>query len=282
MADAHASQAPLTWGISTLAKPELDLPGWFELARRWNFAEIELRNLEGSLDVPARLAAQFVEPAKLGQWCRAREVQVGVVSASLQLAVDHPGRRDELLALAPWAEAAGARWLRVFDAVGAYRPWSAEEWTVARRQLQWWREQRAAHRWEVDLIVEAHQAWFVPQHYHESARHLGEELPLIFDLGHAMRGHGSATAALAAFTELAPWTLRVHFKDVSPAGRPGPRHCVPGEGIAPLADFLALCRQQPQPPVVTFEWERLWEPALPDLELALSALQAHFRDEVPR
>lgn len=267
----------LTWGISTLGKPELDLPGWVALARRWRFAELELRALEGSLDVPAKLAERFGTPEACRAWAQDQAIRVTVLGGSLRLGDDHAGRRDELLALAPWADALGARWLRVFDGVGPYRRWLPADWAVARRQLDWWSEQRRFHGWQADLIVEAHQAWFFPGEHETSAEQLGATRPILFDFGHALRGLGSGDAALAAYAALAPAAERVHVKDVAPAGRAGPRHCVPGQGIAPLGALLELCRQQAQPPVVTFEWERYWERDLPELEVALDALQSRFR-----
>lgn len=276
MSPQDRNSASLVWAVSTLGRPEATLADWQAIAARWSFHEIELRVLEGSLDVPTVLARRFGEPFALRSWLKNQPASIGVASTGLRLAVDSPVRRAELLAFAPWAEAAGTRWLRVFDDVGPSKEWSDDDWLNARRNFAWWREQRATHAWQVDLIVEAHHAWYSPAVYRRATEELGQEPPLIFDLGHALRSLG-AEGALAAWETLARVAPRVHFKDATALDVAGPRHCLPGSGVAPLAEFLASCRRQPTIPVVTFEWERHWEPDLPDLDLALTALRDRFR-----
>lgn len=276
MSNRDQESPSLAWAVSTLGRPEATLDDWMTIAARWKFQEIELRVLEGSLDVAAVLAARFGKPDTLQTWLRSQPASIGVVSTGMRLAVNSPIRRAELLAFAPWAEAAGARWLRVFDDVGPHTTWSADAWLNARHNFSWWREQRAAHAWHVDLIIEAHHAWFSPSIYRHAAEKLGQEPPLIFDIGHAWRTLG-AQGALSAWEALARVSPRVHIKDSTASGTTGPKHCFPGSGIVPLLEFLTICRRQQTLPVVTFEWERYWDPKLPDLELALAALRDRFR-----
>src|SRR5581483_11759820 len=101
--------------FSTLGCPELELEAVFALAARHGIQTVELRALGGSLELPAYLAAQFGAPAKLAERLRDARVGIAALNASLHLVGGEPRHRDELLALAPWAEALGVKWLRVFD-----------------------------------------------------------------------------------------------------------------------------------------------------------------------
>ena len=244
-----------------------------ELCSKWGFSEIELRVLDGSQDLEKALAGRFGSPAGFAEALQNRPARVAVMSATLRLAEDHPDHRTELLSYVPWAEAAGIPWLRVFDKCGPHIPWTGDEWAAAARQFRWLREQRARGGWGADIIIEAHNAFYDPAVYRRFCDMVGEEPPLIFDIGHAVRGLG-VDGALAAWEKLASHAPRVHFKDVAPPNPEGVKHCLPGQGIVPLKGFYrVLVKSDPQP-VLVFEWERFWQPALPPLHEALDALRS--------
>ncbi|HEY9248543.1 MAG TPA: hypothetical protein VIO38_05405 [Rariglobus sp.] len=259
------------WAVSTIGDPSANLTEWMQLCAEWSIDELELRTLSGSLDLPKILGATYSSPEAWAAWLRDQPAQVAVLSTNLRLAVDNPHERTALLAHVPWAEAAGIRWLRVFDHIGPLRPWTDDEWTSAISQYRWWREQRAQHAWRVDLIIEAHQFLFSPENYKRFADESKETPALIFDVGHAVRGLGPAPA-IEAWHALEPHAPRIHFKDLSPPNPEGIKHCLPGTGIAPLDRFWeAFATTTPRS--LTFEWERQWEPRLPPLVDALTALR---------
>lgn len=276
MADAvspNSNPASPRWGISTLGNGALSLDEWMTFCATRGISEIELRTLSGSLDVVTTLSRLYGEPTKFSYAVIGQPAQITVLSASLQLAAEHPDHRSELLAFVPWAEATGIPWLRVFDKCGPHLPWSDDEWKTAARQFHWWREERQRNGWKTDLMIEGHNAFFRPEDYRRFCELVGEEPPMIFDIGHAVRGLGPE-GGLDAWEALAPHCPRIHFKDVPSPTPSGPKHCLPGKGVVPLKDFFQkLCETNPQP-VLTFEWERWWHPDLPPLEEALKALRS--------
>lgn len=261
------------WGISTLGDGAASLADWMAFCAARGISEIELRVLSGSLDIATTLSRFFDSPAQFSKVLSGQPAQITVLSASLRLAIDHSEHRAELLALVPWAEAAGIPWLRVFDKCGPHLPWSDAEWKTAARQFRWWREERQKNGWKTDLIIEGHNAFFRPEDYRRFCEMVEEKPRLIFDIGHAVHDLGPEKA-LAAWEALAPFCPRVHFKDgLSPDGA---AHCLPGKGIVPLKRFFQLFRESHPRPVLTFEWERWWHPSLPPLDQAWDELQSQL------
>ncbi len=268
------------WGVSTLGDPAASLDEWMDLCAKWGFSEIELRVLDGSQDLEGTLTRHFGSPAGFAKAVQNRPARIAVMSASLRLANENPDHRAEFLSYAAWAEAAGVPWLRVFDKCGPQVSWTDEEWAVAARQFRWLREQREQNKWKADIIIEAHNAFFNPRTYERFCEMIGEEPPIIFDIGHAVRGLG-VEGAFDAWREMAPLAPRVHFKDVAPPNPDGVKHCLPGHGIVPLKDFYKVLSESAPQPVVVFEWERFWQPKLPSLHEALEALQSLLSAPTP-
>lgn len=265
------STTSLRWGISTLGDSDADLDDWMKLCVERGISELELRVLSGDKDLSGILSRLFVSPAGFAAALRSQPARVAVLSSDFRLAAEKEGDYGELLSYALWAEAADIPWLRIFDKCGPHVPWMEDEWGSAARRLRWWREQRARNEWRVDVIVEAHNALFNPEAYRRFCEMTGEEPPLIFDIGHAVRGLG-LERAFAAWKELAPHAPRVHFKDVADSNFQGDKHCLPGRGVVPLADFYRLLQESDPQPTVVFEWERFWNRNLPPVGEALDAL----------
>jgi hypothetical protein len=129
--------------------PALELEAVCALARRHDMAAVELRALGGTLDLAGHCAARFGTPAALARAVEVHGVRVPVVGSSFALTDTDAAGRAGLLALAPWAEAAGARWLRVFDGKDCAAAAAAE----MRATLAWWREARRAHGWQIEPIT---------------------------------------------------------------------------------------------------------------------------------
>ncbi len=261
------------WAVSTLGDGTANLADWMTLCTNWGISELELRTLSGSMDLVATLTRLYGTPLAFAEAVQEQPAQVRVLSTSFCLAVETANSRPQFLTYVPWAEAAGIPWLRAFEKTGPYLPWDESEWETAARQFRWWREERQRNGWKTDMIIEAHNTFFRPEDYRRFCEMIGEEPPMIFDIGHAVRGLGPE-GGLDAWEALAPHCPRVHFKDIPRPTPGGPKHCLPGQGVVPLAEFFRkLCGENPQP-VLTFEWERWWQPDLPPLEEALTSLRS--------
>lgn len=142
-------------GISTLGCAELDLPGALALATHHGLDAVELRALGGGLDLPAILTAQHGTPGAANAVTHGRRATVVALDTSFKLIGNTAGDREQLLSHVPWAEAFGARHLRIFD--GGLNAGRAEMEEAA-ATIAWWRRLRAKAGWRVDLMVETHDA----------------------------------------------------------------------------------------------------------------------------
>jgi sugar phosphate isomerase/epimerase len=85
-------------------------------------------------------------------------------------------------------------------------------------------------------------------------------------------GKPSATAGI-----LAGHVIDVHVKD-SKLGADGQlTETVPGEGDLPVPELLDLLEQADYTGLVTLEYEKHWHPELPEIQVALSAVNRFWR-----
>ena len=131
--------------------------GDLALAEKHGIPTVELRTLGGSVDLPTYFAARFGSPEQLAAHLRDSRtpVRIAALDASRHLVSPAPDERDQLIAFAPWAEALGVRWLRVFD---GGRLADAAEIAAAAETVRWWREERDRHGWQVDIMIETHDS----------------------------------------------------------------------------------------------------------------------------
>jgi sugar phosphate isomerase/epimerase len=169
------------------------------------------------------------------------------------------------VALAPWAEALGVPWLRVFD---GGKNAGATEITEAVATLEWWQELRRTHGWRVQLMVETHDSLFTTA----ALQRLIAAAPgvaILWDSHHTWRKGGEDP--LATWRAIHRSVVHVHVKDGT--GVPSARHpytyALPGDGEFPIAPLLATLRAEGYPGLVSLEWELMWHPYLPSLDTAL-------------
>jgi sugar phosphate isomerase/epimerase len=258
--------------ISSLGCPDYSLAATLALAAKHGIGAVELRSLGGSVDLPAYFAENFGTPEKLAATVRASGVRVVGFNASLHLTGATDAERTQLLALAPWADAAGVRWLRVFDG----RESDGAGLTEALATLEWWRGLRAARGWAVDVSIETHDSLF-------SAAAITRFLAaapgaaMLWDAHHTWRKGGEDP--VATWRAIRGSVVHVHVKDSIDV--PSPRHpftyVLPGDGGFPIAPVLAALRADGFAGPVSLEWEKLWHPYLPGLDEALRvAAERHW------
>ena len=96
LADSKPSRLPLAF--STLGCPSWEWKKILEFAAQHGFSAVELRGLEGKLDLPAHpvFAADRIEQTK--KEIRASKLKIACVSSSAQLYVEDPTKRAKELA----------------------------------------------------------------------------------------------------------------------------------------------------------------------------------------
>jgi sugar phosphate isomerase/epimerase len=251
---------------SSLGCPERSLEELLALADVHGLAAVELRALGSTIDLAAYLARHYGTPAALAARLARSPVRVVGLNASLKLAAPTPADRDQLLALAPWAEAAGVSWLRVFD--GPVLDANGGGLAVAAETLAWWEDLRREHGWRARLSVETHDALFTGA----AVQRLFAAAPgtaILWDAHHTWRKGGEDP--LVTWAAIRPHVVHVHVKDSLPV--PSARHpftyVLPGDGGFPMAELRARLEADGFGGGVSLEWERMWHPYLPPLEEAL-------------
>ena len=256
---------PLCRCFSSLGCPEHSLEAVLALARRHGLPAVELRALDGTVELADTLARAFGSPEELAARLRASPVRIAAFNASLHLVGSTPAERDQLAAFAPWADAVGARWLRVFD---GGRAADAAELNAAAETLRWWRALRQRAGWQADLMVETHDSLCTAA----AVKRFLAACPgtaILWDAHHTWRKGGEDP--VATWREIRSAVVHVHVKDS--IDRPSARHpftyVLPGDGQFPARPLLAALSAAGFAGPVSLEWERMWHPYLPPLEEAL-------------
>lgn len=252
--------------ISTLGCPALGLEEILTLAAAHALDAVELRAVSGTIDVPAALAAAYGTPASLAERMRRASVAIAALDTSLVLAANTPEDRERFLAFVPWAEALGVGRLRVFD--GGLTADPATHRAMA-ETVRWWRDQKQAHGWRADLMVETHDALCTAAAIQGFLAH-APGTAILWDTQHTWRNGGEDP--VATWRAIAPHVVHIHVKDsvTRPAGRHPFTYVLPGEGEFPMPPLRTALAAQFHG-VVSLEWERLWHPELEPLDAALDA-----------
>lgn len=258
----------LVRAFSSLGCPELGLDETLQLARAAGVPAVELRTLERTTELPALFARAFGTPAALAARVALQPVRIVAFDTSLRLADPKPGDWEAFLEFVPWAEALGVRWLRAFDGGAPGQPEEPrlESW---RR----WRELRTARGWQVDIMIETHDALFTAGAIAAFlARAPGAAI--LWDSHHTWKRGGEDPVKTWAAIQSS--VVHVHVKDS--VSQPGPRHpftyVLPGAGEFPMAPLRAVLEREFSG-TLSLEWERQWHPYLPPLSEALEAAAAN-------
>lgn len=251
--------------LSSLGCPELSLDATLALAASFGVEAVELRALGGAVDLAAYFRENYGTPAGLAARLATASVRVVALDASWRLIGGTEAEREQLAGLAPWAEAAGMRWLRVFD---GGKNVDAGEIDAARAALAWWRELRAREGWSVDLMVETHDSLFTT----EALRRFWAAMPdvaVLWDAHHTWRKGGEDP--VATWSAIRGRVVHVHVKDsvAVPSARHPFTYVLPGDGAFPIAALRAALERDGFAGPVSLEWEKMWHPYLPPLEEAL-------------
>ena len=260
---------PYQRAISTLGCAEMNLSKVFALAALHGLDAIEIRALQGTLDLPVHLERHYGTPSALAQRIRSAGGRIAAFSTSLQLAGHTTADREKFLEFIPWAEALGVRWLRVFDGnCRADTPGAAE----AIATMHWWQDLRRQCGWRVDCMVETHDALFDSTQINRFMSAV-PFASILWDSHHTWKRCGEDP--VATWRAIGPHVVHVHVKDS--ISQPSEHHpftyVLPGVGEFPMAPLVRILRRE-FAGTMSLEWERLWHPYLPPLETALQAATA--------
>ncbi len=258
--------------FSTLGCPEADLHDAIKLAERHHLDAVELRSLAETINLPSYFASEFGAPEGFAEAVANLRVRVVALDTSLHLAEASTSEREQFLSFVPWAEAAGIRWLRVFD--GGTKLTDRAAVNTAADTVKWWREVREDNGFATDIMVETHNHFFTAA---AVKRFLGAApgTAILWDAHHTWKQGGEDP--VMTWKAIREHVVHVHVKDSVPIPtKTHPyKYVLPGAGEFPIAALRAALEADKFDGVISLEWEKLWHPDLPPLEEALQAAVSH-------
>lgn len=266
-------QPDLRWCFSTMGCPETSLAEACSLAGEYLIPAIELRSLNNTIDLPKLFAETGWTPDVVRGICKQNNVQLAAAGSSFKLISPDPTEREALAKFCDWADALGIPYVRTFGGGKWETPLTSEDFRQAARNLKWWRAEKSARGWNLELLLETHDAFAVSEPCLRLNEQLDKPLNLIWDSHHTWRYAGEQPAE--TWRRIGQFVRHVHFKDSvdKPSARHPYTYVLCGEGQMPLADTMQLLRDNKFIGGVSLEWEKLWHPYLPSLSVALEGLQ---------
>lgn len=267
--------AGLSWGVSTLGCAELSLPQICELLSEFGLRELEIRAVDGRIDLPQWAVDTGWQPYRAAALLAKHQIQFRVAGSSFKLVGNDEASRAEMLAFCTWANSWGARYVRTFGGGTWGQALTEADYDQAAQTVAWWQQEKRQHGWRIELLLETHDAFSASGPCRDLLARLREPIGIIWDSHHTWRLGGESPRT--SWSQLSKWVRHVHVKD-SFAKPPSRRHpftyVLPGDGEIPLGGIIEVLREHHFTGTVSLEWERLWHPYLPPLREALTRLQA--------
>ena len=270
-AETNPSKIPLAF--STLACPGWEWKKILDFATEHGFAAIELRGLEGKMDLPAlpTFAPDRIEQTK--KEIRASKLRIACVSSSAQMYVEDPEKRDKQLGDArhfiDLAATLEAPYVRVFGGKRESDKSPAPDDATKARVAAGLRELgKYAGPKNVTVIIESHDH-FTASATLKDVLHAAdsEHVGLLWDAHHTF----AASNEDPEFTvhQLGSWIRHTHLKDSIGSGLDR-QYVLTGRGNVPIQRQIEALRSIGYKGFYCFEWEKVWHPDIADPEIAIA------------
>jgi sugar phosphate isomerase/epimerase len=254
--------------FSTLGCPRWDWNTILERAAQWGYAALELRGLQGELDLTKRPEFQGARLATSLKDLEAVGLVISDLGSSVKLhEVDQPARAaqlDEGKRYIDLAHRLHVPYIRVFgDRVVPNQP---KQDTVQRivsglRDLGQYAQSSG-----VAVLIESHGDFCDSPTLLEIMT--GAQMPnvaLLWDAHHTV----VAGKEEPAFTwrQLGRYVRHTHLKDSKPEGK-DVRYVLTGSGTVPVRETVRVLVQAQYRGYFCFEWEKVWHPEIAEPEVA--------------
>ena len=263
------STSDLKWTFSTLGCPELTLPETVALAKEYGIDHLDLRTLEGRVDLPALFKEQFGNPGALQAYLAEEGMKMAAFNSSLKLVGNDESSREAFLEFVEWAEATATPYIRVFDGGTVAPDLADKEYDAAMETIHWWRALKKANGWKTDIGIETHDCLTSAAGIRKLQAGLEVPVTLIWDTHHTWKKAGEEVRD--TWAALKDYTHHIHIKDSisEPSARHPFTYVQLGDGEFDLKDTLKLLCESDFDGMVSVEWERQWHPYLPPVAEAL-------------
>lgn len=259
--------ARLPLGFSTLGCPAWPWRTILDVAARQGYAAIELRGLEGEMDLTKRPEFSSSLASTVAD-LRARNLRIACLGSSAELHHREPMERakqlDEARRFIELASKLRAPYVRVFG--DKYLPDEPKTALVDRvagalRELTGYAEGSG-----VTVIIESHGQVTDSATLKAILTAAGQGPALLWDAHHTVVASKEAPAD--TFKELGSWVRHTHLKDSRPEGD-GVRYVLTGTGTVPVRDIVRVLAAGGYKGYYSFEWEKKWHPDIEEPEIAI-------------
>jgi len=249
---------PSRIAFSTLAFPDATLAAAVSLGRRWGYAGIELRLIDGELIDPSMPGSRRAQVRRT-----LAGLPVVAVDSSIRLTGDDPG--PELRRFLELASDWEAPLVRVFGGALEPPPLRQQRLRAAARILE--DAVPLAARLGVAIGVETHDDFSASSAVAELLALVpAGQVGAVWDSHHPHR-MGETPAEVHA--NLGPRVLLAQVKDARRTADGDWRLVLLGAGEVPVAEMLGLLLAAGYPHWISVEWEKRWHPEIEDPEVAL-------------
>ena len=244
--------------FSTLAFPDTTLAAAVSLGRRWGYAGIELRLIDGELIDPSMPATRRAQVSRT-----LAGLPVVAVDSSIRITGDDPG--PELRRFLQLASDWNAPLVRVFGGDLGPPALRQRHLRAAARVLE--DAVPLAARLGVAIGVETHDAFSASSAVAELLALVpADQVGAVWDSHHP---HRMGETPAEVYANLGSRILLAQVKDARRAADGGWQLVLLGAGEVPVAEMLGLLQDGGYPHWISVEWEKRWHPEIEEPELAL-------------
>ena len=258
--------------FSTLGCPKWDLPKILTFAADHGFAAIEMRGLEGNLDLPSHpaFAGEKIEQTKRD--IAAYGLKVACVSSSARMGEADADKHAKEIAdgrrFIDLAATLGAPYVRVFGDGTAEKGTTPSDEIKSRVAAGLNELGEYAGTRNVQVIIESHDNFTASATLSDilekaNSKHIG----LLWDAHHTFAtAHEDPELTVK---QLGRWIRHTHLKDSVAAGDDR-KYVLTGRGNVPIQRQIDALRSIHYNGYFCFEWEKVWHPDLEDPEIAFA------------
>lgn len=269
----RAAAARLPIAFSTLACPAWGWSKILDYAVAHSFAAIELRGLEGNLDLPSHPVFAASRLAETRREIGDHGLRIACVSSSAHLDDPKGPKRASQLSDAKrfidLAAALDAPYVRVFATDGngeKSMPPGDQLIDLVASGLKELGDYAAAHK--VTVLIESHDRFVTSSVLSDVFRRAASEyIGLLWDAHHTF-ADGKEDPEFTV-GQLGKWIRHTHLKDSLPTAGER-RYVLTGRGDVPIKRQVAALQKLGYKGYFCFEWEKVWHPDLTDPEIAIA------------
>jgi sugar phosphate isomerase/epimerase len=263
----------LPMAFSTLGCPAWSLAKILDFAEQHGFAAVELRGLEGNLDLPTHAAFAPGAIAGTKKAIASHGLKIACVSSSARMGeADAEKRRKEIADGKRFIDLAAeldAPYVRVFGDGAEIKGGGGPGDELKERVVSGLHELgEYAGPKEITVIIESHDNFTASATLKDVlTRAASEHVGLLWDAHHTFATSGEEPEFTVK--QLWPWIRHTHLKD-SVASADGRKYVLTGRGNVPIQRQIAALKSIDYQGYYCFEWEKVWHPELEDPEVAFA------------